>query len=66
MNLYQTIKEIAKSKKTSIYKLEKDLSFTNGTLIKWEQSMPRADNLQKVANYLGVTSEYLLNKIKKV
>lgn len=30
MNLYQTIKEIAKSKKPSIYELEKDLSFTNG------------------------------------
>lgn len=32
---------------------------------KWDKSMPRADALQSVADYLGVTTQYLFNLARK-
>ncbi|MFT9005719.1 MAG: helix-turn-helix transcriptional regulator [Liquorilactobacillus hordei] len=62
MNLYDAIKEVSKEKGVSIYKMEKDLDLTNGTICKWNKSMPAANKLQNVANYLDVTISFLFNK----
>lgn len=64
MGLYQTIKILAGARGLSISRIERDLDIANGTIRKWDVSMPRADNLRKVADYLDVTSAYLLNNIK--
>lgn len=64
MGLYQTIKILAGARGLSISRIERDLDISNGTIRKWDVSMPRADNLRKVADYLDVTSAYLLNNIK--
>lgn len=61
--LYERIKCISEEKALSIYKIERDLEFSNGTISKWNKSMPSAKNLKKVADYLGVGMEELL-KIK--
>lgn len=65
MSVYTAIKNIASNKKISIYKIEKDLNLTNGVISHWDKSMPRADSLQEVADYLGVTSGFILNKSRK-
>lgn len=62
MSVYSTIKKIAQDKRLSISAIEKDLGFSNGTISKWDSSIPRADKLQLVSDYLGVTSAYILNK----
>lgn len=62
MNLYSEIKLMAKKKKIPISKIEKDLCMSNGSISKWNTSIPRSDLLQKVADYLGVTSTYLLDR----
>lgn len=65
MSVYSAVKEIAKARGMSIYRIEKDLKFVPGRLNKWDRSMPGADVLQDVANYLGVTSAYILDKAKE-
>ena len=60
--LYDKIKEVAKTKSLSIYRIERDLGFSNDSLRKWNNSTPSATSLKKVANYLNVTSDELLEE----
>ena len=65
MNLYSAIKDVASSNGKSIYRIERDLKMGNGTISKWNNSMPGAVSLQSVADYLGVTPQFLLNLAKE-
>lgn len=65
MTIYSAIQRIANSKGLSIYQIERDLNLSNGNIGKWNKSMPRADKLQSVADYLGVTTTFILNKAKE-
>lgn len=65
MTVYSAIKRIALEKGYSIASIEKNLDLSNGIISKWDKSMPRADSLQMVADYLGVTSAYILNMARK-
>lgn len=65
MSVYSVVKTIAFAKKKSVYRIEKDTGLSNGSISKWENAVPSAVNLQKVANYLGVTSAYILDKAKE-
>ena len=47
--LYDKIKEVAKTKSLSIYRIERDLGYSNGSLRKWNNSIPSATSLKKVA-----------------
>nr|WP_240088772.1 helix-turn-helix transcriptional regulator [Ligilactobacillus ruminis] len=49
----------------SIYKLEKNLGYPNGSISKWNRQIPNAVRLQEVADYLGVTSSYILSQSRK-
>lgn len=60
MGLYENVKEAAKSKGYSINKLEKELGFARSYISKFKNITPSADKVQKIADFLGVTSEYLL------
>ncbi|MDB6248187.1 XRE family transcriptional regulator [Lactobacillus amylovorus] len=59
MSLYTAIKKVAVQNHKSIYQIEHDLQLSNGMISKWDRSMPRADSLQDVADYLGVTTQFL-------
>jgi transcriptional regulator with XRE-family HTH domain len=63
--LYKKIKELCRNKGISIYHLEKVLKLSTGSICKWDKSVPRADTLQKVAEYLGVPISYLLDEDKQ-
>lgn len=65
MSLYTAVKQIAAKNHKSIYQIEHDLQLSNGMISKWDKSMPRADTLQSVADYLGVTTQYLFNLARK-
>ncbi|WP_308902458.1 helix-turn-helix domain-containing protein [Latilactobacillus curvatus] len=58
--MYDKIKELAKKKGVSINKMEKDLEFGSSTISKWSKSIPSADKLKKVADYLEVDMNELL------
>ncbi|WP_260983198.1 helix-turn-helix domain-containing protein [Lactobacillus johnsonii] len=54
-----------KKSKKSIYQIEHDLQLSNRIISKWNKSIPRADVLQDVADYLGVTPQYLFKLARK-
>lgn len=60
MSLYTAIKKVAKQSDKSVYRIEKDLNLSNGSISKWNKSEPSAVKLTQVAAYLGVTPQYLL------
>lgn len=60
--MYQKIKKLCKEKGISVYYLEKILELSTGSICKWESSIPRADTLQKVADYFGVSTSYFLDE----
>lgn len=63
--LYEKIKVLAKKRGVSINQIEKDLEFSSSYLSKWNDSMPSADKLVKVATYLDTTVEELLSDPNK-
>lgn len=60
MNTYEIIKELAKKKKISIRQLEMRFGYSNGYLAKWKTNTPNADELPRLADYFGVSVDYLL------
>lgn len=60
MLIYNNIKEIAKSKKIPIMKIEADLGFASGSICKWNDVEPSVKKVEAVANYLNVKIEKLL------
>lgn len=60
MTIYERIESLRNSKNISQGKLEKELGFSNGSISKWKNSMPKPDRLQKIADYFGVSMEYLM------
>ena len=60
MNIYERIESLRKSKGLSQGKLEKQLGFSNGSISKWKNSTPKVERLQKLADFFGVSVEYLM------
>lgn len=61
MTVYERIENLRHSQKISQGKLEKELGFSNGSISKWKNSMPTPERLQKIADYFGVTVDYLMS-----
>jgi len=60
MTIYERIESLRKSKGLSQGKLEKQLGFSNGSISKWKNSTPKIERLQKLADFFGVSVEYLM------
>ena len=60
MGLYEQIRDIAKSKGYSINRLEKELGFARSSINKFNKNIPSVDKLQQIADFLGVTVDYLM------
>ncbi len=60
MTVFERIEVLRKDKGISQGRLEKELGFSNGSISKWKVSMPKPERLQKVADYFGVTMDYLM------
>ena len=58
------IKEIARSKNLSINALETRAKVANGTIRKWETTIPQLDSFISVANVLGVDYEEIIERRK--
>lgn len=63
----ETVRDLCKSKQTSLTKLEAQLGFSNGYIGKWAKrpSSPPHDKLVEIANALGVTVEELTGEQKE-
>jgi len=62
MTVYDRVKALCDERGISIRKLELTLGFGNGSIKKWETMRPYAERLSKVADYFGVSTEYLLGE----
>lgn len=61
MNSVDRVKSICKERKIAISKLEKDLGFSNGYISQLRKGTFPAERLALIANYLSVSTEYLMN-----
>lgn len=60
--LYLRVKELAAQKKVSLAQIERDLNFSNGIISTWKNRNASQDKIESLANYFGVTTDYLLGK----
>lgn len=65
MTVYERIENLRKSNGISQGKLEKELGFSNGSISKWKNSMPKPERLQKIADYFNVSVDYLMTGKEK-
>ena len=61
MNTVERIKGICKERHIPISKLERDLGFANAYISQLRKGVVPSDRLAKIANYLGVTTQYLID-----
>ena len=61
-NVAERIKELAKIRGVSVKKLLEDVGLGFNTMSNMKTSMPKADNLAKMADYLGCSVDYLLGR----
>ena len=64
--ILKKIEEICKEKKLPISRLEEETGLGNATIRGWGKSFPRVDTLKKVADYLGVSLDYLVTEDEKI
>lgn len=60
MNVLDRIRKIINEKGMSISELERLSDVSRGTIGKWDKVIPSADKLQRVAQTLGTSIDYLL------
>ena len=60
MNSVERVRTICSERKIPISRLERDLGFSNGYIGQLRKGVFPADRLAMIANYLGVTTNYLL------
>lgn len=57
--MYNKIKILCKEKGISVHALEKEIGLGGGTISRWQNSNPGFETVLKVANYLGVSIDFL-------
>lgn len=60
MLTYETIKKLCKNKGVTVTGAEKELGFARGSLCKIGTNKPSADKVQKIADYFGITTDYVI------
>ena len=59
--LIQRIEEAAKGKGLTFNRIERDCGLGNGTIKRWSTQSPRLDKLVLVADYIGVSLDYIVH-----
>ena len=59
---YKTFEELLKINKTTVYRVSKDTGIAASTLSDWKngRSAPKADKIRILAQYFGVSTDYML------
>ena len=60
--VFDNIKRLAEEQGKSINSIEKACGLSTGSVYKWNDVSPTAKSLKAVADYLGVSMEYLLKE----
>lgn len=62
MTIVDRIKNLSNSKNITIAELERRINIPNGTIRRWNKSVPGIDKVKKVADYFDVSIDYLLSR----
>lgn len=62
MSIVSQIKDLAQGRKMTIAELERAVGISNGQIRRWDTSKPSVDKLQIVADFFGVSTDYLLGR----
>lgn len=62
MGMYDIINQLCKENHMSITKLCELITNSSGNLATWKKGYMRSDYLQKIADYFGVSTDYLLGR----
>lgn len=62
MTTFERIKELAKKQGKSLNKVEEDLGYGRNVLYRLKNSNPSAERLNEIADYFGVSVDYLLGR----
>lgn len=62
MTVFERIKKLANDQGKGVSKVATDLGFSENLFYRWKSSEPKARDLQKVAEYFGVSVDYLLGR----
>ena len=65
MSLVKRIKYLCDEKKVTFAEVERKAGISNGQIRRWDTSSPKTENLQKVADYFNVSTDYLLGRTDK-
>ena len=63
MKLTERIRTLCKEKRETLASLERKLDFGNGTIRRWDSTIPSGEKLSKVADFFHVSVDYLLGNI---
>lgn len=62
MTLFERISYLAKKHDKSLKEVAEDLGLSRNAIYQWKTSSPKADTLDKVADYFNTTTDYLLGR----
>lgn len=62
MTLFERISELAKKQHIGLKELAVKLGLSESTIYQWRKSSPKAESLEKVADYFHTTTDYLLGR----
>lgn len=65
MSLVERIKVLCNERKITFAEVERNVGISNGQIRRWDTSSPKIDNVEKVANYFDVSTDYLLGRTDK-
>lgn len=62
MTLFERVSELAKKQHIGLKELATRLGLSESAIYQWRTSSPKSETLAKVADYFGVTTDYLLGR----
>lgn len=62
MTIFERIKFLADKQKKSLNAVEEDLGYGRNVLYRLKNTSPSTERLQELANYFGVSTDYLLGR----
>lgn len=65
LTLVEKIKKLADEHNTTFAEIERKIDISNGQIRRWDNSSPKVENIQKVADYFDVSVDYLLGREEK-
>lgn len=60
MNILDVVAKLCSERNITITELERRLGFGQGSIGKWKDSTPKVDKIIAIANYFGVSTDYIM------